>query len=215
MNKSFPPPGFIPVPSRVEGIEVFQPAPRAQVVEQDVVTFTCPNCGATTQFDAKAKGLVCAHCGFQDIPGAVPLLRNQSAEICRQACGADHIRNFAWTPEFQDEHWTLLLLPSFTTYYLDDQKIPQSLLIHGQTGRLVGVRRASMLRARNTALWIAGIALATFVISLFVALGSVVVPVLLVLSTIGWAISILLGAGAIIPLLMVWWTNRSPNSFIG
>ena len=107
------------------------------------------------------------------------------------------------------------MLPSFTTYYLDDQKSPQSLLIHGQTGRIFGVRRASMLRARNVALWMAGIALSIFAISLFVALGSTVLPALLVLSIIGWGISVILGVGAIVPVAIVWWTNRNPNSFNG
>lgn len=146
-------------------------------------------------------------------PEAMPHIRNLVAEDCRQACTADHIRNFTWSPGFPDQHWTLLLLPTFTTYYLDDEKKPRSLLIHGETGRLFGTRRASMLRARNVAFWMAGTALAIFIMSLLAALGSTILPVLLVLSTIGWVASVLFGVGAIIPLAMVWWTNRVPNQF--
>ena len=77
-------------------------------------------------------------------------LFNAAAEECRQAARADHLRQFSWQPEFKEQHWTQLLLPVYTAYYLDDNRQPQRLLIHGQTGKISGVRRASMQRATRS-----------------------------------------------------------------
>jgi hypothetical protein len=146
-------------------------------------------------------------------PDAIPGFQRQAASDCQAACSADHIRNFNWNPEFQDQHWSLLLLPALTTYYVDDENHPQSLVIHGQTGRLYGIRRASMKRARKTALWMVGIAVIIFMISLIGALSSQFLPGLLLLATVGWVLAILLGVAAIVPLILVWWINRTPNPF--
>lgn len=82
MNPVFPPPGYVPAPSKVDGIEVFQPAPKAEPVEQDVVTFICPNCGATTQYDVKTSGLICPHCGYHlDSSGEVVGKRAEEGEF--------------------------------------------------------------------------------------------------------------------------------------
>ncbi len=63
-----PPPGFIPVPSALEGVQVYAPAPEPQPPEQK--TFKCPNCGASTAYSAQAAALVCAHCGYTEQPAA-------------------------------------------------------------------------------------------------------------------------------------------------
>jgi hypothetical protein len=78
--------------------------------------------------------------------------RDAAADECRQAAGADHIREFGWSPQFGQLHWTQLLLPAYTTYYLDDEGVVWRVLVHGQTGRASGPRRASMQRARLRAL---------------------------------------------------------------
>jgi predicted RNA-binding Zn-ribbon protein involved in translation (DUF1610 family) len=65
----FPPPGFIPAPSRVEGIEVYVPG---QLIEKrpELVDFKCPKCGATTAFCVDAGKLSCSHCGYTEAPDA-------------------------------------------------------------------------------------------------------------------------------------------------
>lgn len=66
----FPPVNFIPVPSQIEGIEVFAPRPDddGQSKTPDVVSFECPQCGATTAFSLTDGGLKCAHCGYFEPP---------------------------------------------------------------------------------------------------------------------------------------------------
>ncbi|HEY69870.1 MAG TPA: hypothetical protein G4O08_04710 [Anaerolineae bacterium] len=67
MTKPYPPPGFVPAESSVEGIQVFKPAPE-QEDAQPVVTFKCPQCGATTAYSVAEGGLTCTHCGYYEPP---------------------------------------------------------------------------------------------------------------------------------------------------
>ena len=142
-------------------------------------------------------------------PAAQPRLQNAASEECRQAAGADHIRGFRWSPNFSGQNWTLLLLPVFTTYYLDDDRLPHPILIHGQSGRLQGSRRASMKRAQQTSIVILVIAAALFLFSILVGAAGLIFPPVLILAAIGLLAAILLGIGASIPPLMVWQFNRS------
>ncbi len=142
-------------------------------------------------------------------PAAVLSVQAAAAEECRQAATADHIRGFRWSPEYQGQNWTHLLLPMYTTFYLDDEQAPQPILIHGQVGRLHGRRRASMARARRTA----GILLAIAAVVLLLGLGagafSVVLPALLLPAGIGVFLGVLIGLGAGLPILIVWQFNRT------
>ncbi len=63
-----PPPNYIPVPSRVDGITVYAPAPAPPPQQQEVIDFLCPKCGGTTAFSAASGGVTCAHCGYVQIP---------------------------------------------------------------------------------------------------------------------------------------------------
>jgi hypothetical protein len=139
----------------------------------------------------------------------VPSVQKIAADECRQASGADAIRSFAWTPEFSNQNWTLLLLPMYTTYYQDDQGQPQSVLINGQTGELCGARRASPHRANRAALGILGIAGVLFILSLALAAASILVAPLLVIGGIGLMLSAFIALAAVIPVAMVWHYNRS------
>ncbi|HNT22831.1 MAG TPA: hypothetical protein PKM21_00580 [Anaerolineales bacterium] len=142
-------------------------------------------------------------------PDAAPAVQDAAADECRKAANAEHIRQFQWTPDYQNLNWTLLLLPVFTTYYLDDDQKPQQILIHGQNGYLSGVKRASMKRAQKTALYIAIAAMVVFVLSLLVSGIGLVIPPLLAVGGIGIVAAVLLGAGAIMPLAIAWQVNRS------
>ena len=68
MSDTFPPAGYIPVESKVPGIQVFMPAPKVEEDQREVVTFDCPQCGATTAYSSEEGGLTCAHCGFYEPP---------------------------------------------------------------------------------------------------------------------------------------------------
>lgn len=141
-------------------------------------------------------------------PDAEPGLQVAAAEECQQAAQADHIRDFRWTPAYLDQNWTLLLLPLYVTYYLDDDRNPQSVLIHGQSGQLSAPRRASMRRAQRTALTIAGIGAVIFTLSLLIALASFLLPPLLLVAALGVILALIVGGAAIVPVVIVWRTNR-------
>jgi hypothetical protein len=81
-------------------------------------------------------------------------------------------------------------------------------LIHGQTGKLRGVRRASLKRAQRIALIWGGIALGVLLLSLLALVLSFVVPPLALVGAIGIVLVFVLGAVALIPLLRVWMFNR-------
>lgn len=65
---NFPPTNFVPAESKVEGIELFKPAPVEEDAYREVVDFKCPQCGATTAFSVSDGGLKCTHCGHYEAP---------------------------------------------------------------------------------------------------------------------------------------------------
>lgn len=137
-------------------------------------------------------------------------LRQAAQQECRQAASADHIREFRWTPAFQNQNWTQMLLPLYTTYYLDDDNQPQIIYLHGQTGRLSGTRRASMKKARKYALILLALAaIAGAAAFLFFLLGTFVAAELLALATLGFLAAVFFGVLAILPVGLAWYTNHT------
>jgi hypothetical protein len=134
--------------------------------------------------------------------------QSSAAKECQQACQADALRSFSWEPEFSDQKWTLLLVPVISTFYLDDEGKPQALLVNGQTGKMGGVKRASIQRARRTSLWLLVTAACIFFVSLMLSLAAVLFPPFLVLGVLGFVITLLIGLSAIVPFAVVWRTNR-------
>lgn len=139
----------------------------------------------------------------------VPDLQSIASDECRRACEADHVRQFSWTPAFENKHWTLLLQPAITTFYLDDEQKAQPIMINGQNGQLSGVRRASMKKAKQASLYILITALIIFSISLGSLVLSPLIPLLAAASAIGAAAAFAIALAALIPVLNVWWFNRS------
>lgn len=140
---------------------------------------------------------------------AVPVFQSQAAQECQQAATADHIRQFRWQPEYSALNWTLLLVPVYATHYLDGDGVAQSVLVHGQSGMVSGPRRASMGRAKIVSLWLVGIAGLVFVLSLILALASLLLPPLLILAGLGLFIAFVMLLSAIVPLGVVWNFNRT------
>jgi hypothetical protein len=141
---------------------------------------------------------------------AAPAFQAAAGEECRQAAAADHIRQFRWSPSYAGQNWTLLLLPLYATYYLDDENQPRPVLINGQSGRVYGVRRASMKRAQRTALIILAAATVLFILSLIAGVAGLAVPPLLIIAGIGGLLALGIGLGAIIPIFRAWQFNRKP-----
>ncbi|MGB0388762.1 MAG: hypothetical protein ACPGWR_28415 [Ardenticatenaceae bacterium] len=138
----------------------------------------------------------------------VPIIEETSSKECQQAASADHIRNFAWQPTFHNQQWTLLLLPVYASYYLDDQQQRQPLLLHGQSGLISGKRRASMQRAKRYSLLIVTIAIAIALFSLLAFMLSTAAAVLDA-AMIGVYAALVVGVLALLPLLIVWYFNRT------
>ena len=68
MAEPISPEKYVPVPSALQGIEVYAPAPVESPAHQPVVDFKCPQCGATTAFSVPDGGLTCTHCGYYEPP---------------------------------------------------------------------------------------------------------------------------------------------------
>ncbi|MEM9987068.1 MAG: hypothetical protein AAF804_18395, partial [Bacteroidota bacterium] len=68
---------------------------------------------------------------------------------CLTAADGEQLRSFSWEPVFTDKNWTQLLVPLYATYYEDDRGHKHPLYIHGQTGKVAGVKRASEKKARR------------------------------------------------------------------
>jgi hypothetical protein len=142
-------------------------------------------------------------------PDAKPAFQQAAVEECRQAIGADYVRSYSWQAEFHKQNWTLLLLPVYTTYYLDDEHTPRLVLIHGQSGKLNALRRASLKRAQRTAITLLVIAAVLFLLSLAISTASIFLPPALAIGVLGIVAALLVGLGALIPVATVWWFNRS------
>jgi hypothetical protein len=96
----------------------------------------------------------------------------------------------------------------FVSYYFDDDKRPQPAFIHGQTGKMVAPRRASMKKARRTALMMILVAGVLFGLSLMAGLLSLVLPLLWIVAGLGIISAIIVGMLALTPLVIVWQSNR-------
>jgi hypothetical protein len=68
LTEVFPPPGFVPTESSVEGIFVYRPAPEDAGPEKAVVDFKCPRCGGTRAYSVADGGLRCDYCGYYEPP---------------------------------------------------------------------------------------------------------------------------------------------------
>ena len=120
---------------------------------------------------------------------------------CRQAAGADHIRDFTPEVAYSNLNWTLLLLPAYVTWYRESEQI-WPVLVNGQSGRVSGVRRASVRKANVTSLALGVVAALLFVLGGLLALPLPPVGGLILV------IGLLLGLAAPIPAIGVWVFNR-------
>ena len=141
-------------------------------------------------------------------PDSVPAVQRVAAQECQQAASAQHIRDFHWTPEFSGHNWTLLLQPVYATYYLDDERQPQALLLHGQMGQVMGARRASPQRAQRMTLILVAIAAVLLILSLVCGGVGVLFPPLLIAAGLGVLLAVAVGVGALAPIIIVWRFNR-------
>jgi hypothetical protein len=133
------------------------------------------------------------------------------AKDCQKATSAQHVDAFIVDAEYQEQHWTQLLLPVYTTAYRDEDGKIYPILIHGQNGKVFGVRRASQRQARNWSLGIAALALVCFVLGLLFAAGTALLPPLGVISLFFFGAALFLGIAAPIPAIWAWNFNQKSN----
>lgn len=141
-------------------------------------------------------------------PMAKPQVEKILNQLCQDACGAQHQRNFAVKALYNNLNWTELLLPLYATYYLDDEGEPQIIIINGVTGAIQGPLIASRKKGLRIAGILAGAAGIMFLLALLSLLLAMVIP------EIKWigALLILLGLGtgfsAIVPAMWPGQWNR-------
>lgn len=139
---------------------------------------------------------------------AVMTLQTAVSRDCQLACEANHTRGFKWSPRFANQQWTQLLLPIYTSYYLDDNNQAQMVLLHGQTGKLHGTRRASMKKARRLAGIILAVAAVLLVLTgLLVLLGLTAAEEALAWAGPAGVLTVGVGGTAVIPPLYAWYIN--------
>jgi len=144
-------------------------------------------------------------------PGAeAAFVRTAQAE-CRQAAGADHIRDFTPEAEYGDLNWTLLLLPAYVTWYEEGERT-WPLLINGQSGRVSGARRASARKAGVTSLILGMLGLLLFLIGGGFSLLGAIFPPAVIVGGIILVFGVLLAIAAPIPAISAWLFNRRPSA---
>jgi hypothetical protein len=160
----------------------------------------------------------------EDVSGAVlrvpdlapenawPLAQTQlddAAETeCRQAIGAQHIRNFSLRAGYESLHWTQLLLPLYVTWYTDDDGKPHTLYLNGQSGVIGGTRLASQKKGWKIASFVLAIAAVIFLVALGLAGIGLLFPPAMILGMIVGVFAMLIACAAIIPAAWPWQWNR-------
>lgn len=139
-------------------------------------------------------------------------IRQRAIAECQEAAGADHLQDFRWAPTYGERAWTLLLLPVYAAFYLDDDGHPQPVLINGQTGQITGARRGSLARAHRRSWTVGTAALILFVLSLALSLAGLLFPPLIIIGVLGALLAILIGIAAIVPTARVMLFNRREDS---
>jgi len=140
-------------------------------------------------------------------PGAQAAFVRAAQEECRQAAGADHIRDFTLEARYSDLNWTLLLLPAYVTWYREGERV-WPVLVNGQSGRVNGARLASTRKANVTSLVLGAVGLLLFLLGGLLALAGAALPPVAALGGVLLVVGLLLAVVAPLPAIGVWAFNR-------
>ncbi|MFZ6031416.1 MAG: hypothetical protein ACOYYS_27205 [Chloroflexota bacterium] len=111
---------------------------------------------------------------------AVEELDKATMDECRQAAGAQHVRQFAICAQHNHPNWTQLLHPIYVTGYTGDDGTMQMLYVNGRTGEVCGKRLASQRKGWLWARISLAIAALAFIVCLAcTAIGALLPPFLL------------------------------------
>jgi len=137
-------------------------------------------------------------------PTAAASLERAAAEECRQAAGAEHLRQYALTPDYSGLNWTQLLLPLYISYYTRDDGQPQPVWVNGQTGVVGGLRLASQKKGWQLAAILEGLALALVGMGLLAAIIPPITLLGILMVLAGFALAII----GVVPAVWPWQWNR-------
>lgn len=84
VREKYPPDGYVPTRSVVEGIEIYMPAPQIDDYDKQV-DFACPNCGGVQAYSVSDGGLSCTSCGYYQAPTGMRVGRSASKNEFRTA----------------------------------------------------------------------------------------------------------------------------------
>ena len=144
-------------------------------------------------------------------PMAKSIFDRYSAKDCQIAAEAQHVDEFIIQADYEDLNWTQLLLPMYTTTYRDEDGTVHSILINGQSGKIIGMKRASQRKTRILSLGLLGTALLCFVLGLLFAVGTTLLPILGFFSLVLFTLAFLLGITAQVQSIWAWNFNRSQD----
>jgi len=145
-------------------------------------------------------------------PLAKPKVDQAAAQVCAQAAGADHSRNFTLKADYQNLNWTQFYLPLYATYYKDDDGQPQILIVNGETGRIQGSRLASPKRGLRIAGIIAVIAGVLLILALIGLLLTAAFPPAGLIAALLGVLGFGVGIAAIVPAVWPGQWNRRQDS---
>lgn len=87
-----PPAGFVTLPTALDGVEVWGPAPTPEAADAGPTLVRCGGCGAQAAFDPARGAVACAFCGWTDAPRAqVVGTTAAAAEFTRAALDAGQV----------------------------------------------------------------------------------------------------------------------------
>jgi hypothetical protein len=139
-------------------------------------------------------------------------LKKAAASDCYRASGAQHVRNFALHPEYQDLHWTQLLLPVFVSCYSDDEGKPQLVYINGMTGTMGGIRLASQRKGWLWAGILGGSGVLLFLLALLAFAATMILPPLALVGALLAFIALVLTVAGITAAAWPWQWNRGQQA---
>ena len=130
-------------------------------------------------------------------PAAVAVLRNRVGQDCARASAAQHFRELRLNLDAEQAQWSWLLVPGWTTWYVDDDGERRILWVDGVSGRTAGPRMASVGQGQKMAWALAISAMGLGCLAAFVGLIGVVLWPLLVLAALMFFVAIGLGIAAV------------------
>jgi hypothetical protein len=133
------------------------------------------------------------------------------ARDCQIASDAQHVDEFIIKADYQNLNWTQLLLPVYTTAYRDESGKVYPILVHGQNGTILGIRRASQQQARIWSFGLAAVALVCFLLGLLLAAATTLLPLLGIISLLFFGGALFAGILAPIPAFWAWNFNRAQD----